>query len=117
MKIRCGSFDVLDSGVVVSPSMEDTEFTIQESPLMILVFRIKKNASDQPAIELTLEADSRLVITYTNPAVQLNFGSQEPINLGSMGGRTLYGVLRTTVIGDYSSYQLTYSFFLEEEQK
>jgi hypothetical protein len=117
MKIRTGVFDLLESGFVNSLTMEDLEFTLNEAPRMVVVLKIKKSPSPEAVIELNVEANDRLAITYTNPAVQLNFGSQNPIKLGSMNARELSAAIRVTIIGDYSSYQVAYSFFLGEAEK
>ena len=117
MKIRCGTLDALSCGVITTPSMEDTEFTLREEPPMVLVFRVKKQADTPAGIELNLESETRLIVTYNNPAIQLNFGPQHAIDLGSLNGRKLRGCLRVNVMGDYSSYQVAYSFFLGEALK
>ncbi len=117
MKIRSGIYEVIESGFINAPSMEDLEFTLNENPLMILVLRVKKSPTPESTIEVIVEGDERLAIIFTNPAVQLNFGPQSPLKLGSINGRALFAALRVTVVGDYSSYQASYSFFLGEEEK
>jgi hypothetical protein len=117
VKIRSGKLDLFESGFINSASMEDIEFSLSESPPMTVVLRVKKSAEPAATIDLALEGDDRLLITYTNAATQLNFGSQGPIKLGSLSSRSLYAVLRVNVIGDYTSFQVAYSFYLGDEEK
>jgi len=113
IQIRSGPYEILHSGFLNSPSMDDIEFLLNESPRMVLVLRVTKTEGADTSIELNVEGADRLVISYTNPS-QLNFGPQAPVTLGSMNGRLLLASLRVSVIGDYSSYQVAYTFLLGE---
>ena len=117
MKIKSGKFKVLHSGFINSPSMEDLEFIVNESPEMTVVVRVKQEkAIAESSIELNVEKNNRLVISYQNPAIQLNFGTQDPVKLGSMDGKELFASIRISIVGDYSSYQVSYTFFLVGEE-
>lgn len=116
MKIKSGKYELFESGLINSPSMEEMDFYLSEDPPMLLTIQVKRDESKKdPTIELNLHGDSKLVITYTNPGVQLNFGNARPMNLGTLDGRVLYAIFRMNVVGDYNAYQLGYSLFLGEE--
>lgn len=114
--IKCGNYDLLESRIISAPSMDDLIITLSEDPLMKLIIRIKKDEGAISSINLHGESVSELIVTFTNPTVVINFGTQDPILLGVLNKRHLYGVFRINIFGDYKSYQVLYSFFLGEEQ-
>lgn len=112
MKIRTGSLDVLESGTVHSKRIEPTEFVL--GPQMVLRVVIEQSKDAPPSIQVN-PSETTLVMTFTNPKIQLHFGPQEPILIGELNGRRLYCMLRMNVFGEYSSYSIDYTFYLGEK--
>jgi hypothetical protein len=115
MKITSGKYELFESGFLNSPSMEPIEFHLEDN--LVLEIKVQKDEkTSNSTIDLILNGPTRLVITFTNP-LTLNYGPQAPINLGSLRGRVFYAMLRVSVIGNYSSYQVGYSFYMGEQDE
>ncbi|WP_368957564.1 DUF6864 domain-containing function [Pseudomonas syringae] len=111
MKIRAGGREVIASGIVHSKGREPTEFELDKN--MTLRVEIVEDKSSPPGIELLPEAQV-MVVRFTNPSTVLNFGFPSQVLLGKFNHRDLYAQLRVNVFGDFSSYDIAYSFYSGE---
>lgn len=110
MKIKSGGLDVLEAGVVHSYLDNPVEFLFPDGDEEMLL-RIIINRGSEQAINLKLVKENELDIIYS-PAHTLNFGSKEPMLIGSLQDREFYCQLRVSVYGDFESYNVDYTFFL-----
>jgi hypothetical protein len=105
---------VFDSGVVSSFDMSDLEFILMEKPYMCVILHIEGDTKeDEALIETQVTENEKLKVSVKNPHVNLNFGPGEPIRIGHIEGKPLYFTFRVDVFGDYTSYQTSYTFFVE----
>ena len=111
MKIKSGEYDVIDSGLVNSNGINDVEFALSDSPAMTIVARLLKADDGKPSAELKVEEDKRLVFIFTSPD-SMNFGPALPVEVGTLNGRKLFAMLRINVMGEMSSFQVQYTFYL-----
>ncbi len=114
MKIMTGNQEVIESGCVDSFGMNSIEFQLSDSPKMILRLVVDHSPQD-PESKITgnVESDSTLVITVKNPHRILSFGPSTPLPVGTLNGRALSLSFRINVMGDYSSYNVAYTFYSE----
>lgn len=115
MKITTGNLEVYQSGVVESQGTSDINFILVENPRMVITIRVATISSEEPAIEWKVDSPDRLVITIKNPG--LNGGPSSPIQVGHINGRQLHIAFRTSIFGNISSFQITYTFYLGETVK
>lgn len=109
MKIFVGDLEVITSGVVHSKGVESVDFVLSDD--MTLRLTVQKVDNVQSSIELKPEGDV-LYINFVNPHVQLHFGPQDPLLVGSYNGRELFVQLRVNTFGAFVSYSVDYSFYM-----
>ena len=116
MKITSGEYEVFESGFVNSNKLNSIDFHLQDDPKMdVSIAMVETPDSDQSSINLSVDSASKLIITYTNPGLVFNFGSSDPMRIGTMQGRKLYAIFRMSVYGTpAASYSLSYTFMLGE---
>lgn len=112
VKIKVGSLDVLESGMVHSNGSDPISFTLSDD--MFLRLEVDFNRNESPSIELKPEGGNTLVMRYINPGSQLHFGPQSPVVIGTLDGRKLLCVVRINTFGDNTSYSADYTFLLGE---
>jgi hypothetical protein len=113
MRIRSGGYEVLATGLALSHGDSDVEFVISDLPLMIVAARLQKAEGAKPSIEIKVEDLNRVIFVFTNPD-SLNFGPAGAVEVGTIGGKVLSASVRINVFGDYTSFEVAYSFFLSE---
>jgi hypothetical protein len=109
MKIRAGGREVLTSGIVHSRGRDTIEFELDKD--MTLRLMVIEDKSSSPGIELVPEGKVMLV-KFTNPSTVINFGFPDQVLIGTYNHRELYAQIRVNVFGDFSSYDVAYSFYL-----
>jgi len=97
----------------MSAGLADTTFVLSEDPRLVVVVRLKKVEGAAAEIYASVEGSDTFVLTFTNPNT-LNFGPADPIDVGALNGQPLTTSLRVNVFGDYSSYEVMYTFYLGE---
>jgi hypothetical protein len=112
MKIRSGEYDVIESGLVNAHGMSDVDFILSDSPPMTISARVRKADDGKASIELKIENSDKLIFEFSSPD-SLNFGPAQPVEVGTLKGRKLFAMLRVNVMGDFSSFQTQYTFYLE----
>lgn len=114
MKITTGNKVVLSSGVVSSFELNPIEFELSENPKMTLKIAVE---GDQEELEASISGNvvdnSTMVITVKNPHVTLNFGPASPIPIGHIDGKAMSISFRVDVMGNYNSFALSYTIFVE----
>lgn len=114
MKVVSSNKEIMDSGIINSFGMEDLEFKLSEENSMYLILHVEGDfESDEARISSDVNEDSKLVFTIVNPHVTSNFGPSEPIKIGQIDGKVIYFSFRIDVLGEYSGYQATYTFYKE----
>lgn len=109
LKIFAGDFEVITSGTVHSKGVDPIEFVFSEDmTIRLIVAQVKDQDS---SIDLETKGNV-LNITFTNPQIQLHFGPQNPVLVGSYEGRQLFVQLRVNTYGAMVSYSVDYSFYM-----
>jgi hypothetical protein len=116
MKTSSGGQEIIASGLVHSYKKNDVDFLITASPEMVVGVRLTKKEGEKSSIDMNIESPSKAVFVFTNPD-SMNFGPSEPVDVGVFGGRQLSASLRINVFGDFSSFEIAYTFFLGAEVK
>lgn len=109
IQIKVGDLDVLETGTVQSNGNSPTVFLLDETMKIELLIEEKKNAPS--SIEL-IPINNTLSIKYTNPHIQMHFGPQDPILIGTFQDRDLFCTFRVNTYGEYASYSIDYTFAL-----
>lgn len=109
MKIFAGDFEVITSGAVHSKGLEPIDFVFSKDMTIRLI--VVQNKDQDASIDLETKGNV-LNITFTNPQVQLHFGPQNPVLVGSYEGRELFVQFRVNTFGAVLSYSVDYSFYM-----
>ncbi|OEE76382.1 hypothetical protein A1QQ_15345 [Vibrio ordalii FF-167] len=112
MNITTGNQKVLFSGSVDSWGMEPVEFELSNAPTMILRLVVDGDVTEREgSITGQVENESTMTITARNPHVSLDFGPSTPISIGTLNGLPITMMFRINVMGDYNSYNVSYTVF------
>jgi hypothetical protein len=117
MRIKCGSYEVLDSGLVIAFKDEPIEFILTEGPPPLVVRFLFNDDDGEQRMDGKVESNHEITITLFNFSNQLGSGSSEPIPLGMMADRRLYFNYRIYSLGEKSARTLQYTWYLEEARK
>lgn len=113
MKIMTGGWTVLESGTVASMGRSDIVFELSPGEFSLSV-RVVRDESRESNIEFVNEDGKSFMVTIRNPN-GLDFGPIVPLEIGKSGNRRLLADLRISVVGDFDSFRLQYTFFIEGE--
>jgi hypothetical protein len=113
MKITTSGWTVLESGTVASMGTSDVVFGFSPGTFSVVV-RIVRDESRQSAIEYANDDGKSFRVTFRNPN-GLDYGSLVPLEVGKVGTRRLLADLRVSVVGDFDSFRVQYTFFVEGE--
>lgn len=117
MEIRSSGYKIIQSGIVSPWKTEPVEFIFSDD--FIVKIGVVKDSKSEPIIKTSVVEQKILYVEFTNPHKILNFGTMEPFQIGKYNGNDVYANLRVNVIvnddGSYSSYELSYTFYLREE--
>jgi hypothetical protein len=114
MKIFCGGFEILESGIISSPDLSDTKFVISENPMMEIIFRVSMGEGESE-LSLDVLGDHTLALIFKNPKI-LGFGTSSPVKVGTLKGKNLYVSFHVNMRGNNNSYTMYYTFYLKEAE-
>ena len=113
MKIKCGEYDVHDSGVV--SSFEQSPITFEFADDFFLKFSFRSDGLDsKPRFEYGTCTETTLEIDLINFDQSNGAGTTKPIRLGVLNKRELYTNFWVDVRSGTSNRQMTYTFYLKE---
>lgn len=121
MFIKSGPANIIESGTVIGYYKNPIEFIFpsenQEDMRLILEFR-----NDETSEELYSE--NKVINSYTMKMILYNFnspmgsGTRNPIRLGNLNNRVMYGHFRISTVSDDNSEtdkMIHYTFYLVDE--
>ena len=125
MKIKCGKYDVFDSGSVINFDRgEPVEFYFTDSQpntpsldnIMCIRLIFSVDASKpQVHLEYTQHPPLKLDINCINWGNSLGEGTTVPLKVGQVGNRALYLSFRVYALSDSIAHHILYTWYLGEE--
>lgn len=112
MKIVQGEFEMINSGSLYSPSLENIKFIISESPLLVIECRILQDNSKDKSINLEVIDNNTVAIIFKNPE-GLGYGISKPVLVANYKGKELYVTFHISMKENKSSFLLEYSFYVK----
>jgi len=117
MKIKCGNYEVIDSGVIIAIKDKPIEITLKDEIEGDFKFKLSfvTDFNDKSMITKFNAVDSfTMKIEFANFDNVQNAGNQELVLLGTLQHRNLYFNYRIFDLADVGK-TLMYNFYLEKE--
>ena len=114
MRIKCGNYDVVSSGLVISFKDEPIEFILSEGPPPFVIRFLFADDNGEQRIEVKEKSTSEGSITLFNFNNQFGSGSSDPMPVGTLSDRRLYLQYRVYSLGEKSARTFQYTWYLGE---